>query len=219
MGGNSYDSKHCSFLIALFFFLFYFPFYGYVTSPHDMGRSQSKKSSESNHRHHFVNEEKECISAVWDNLRMSSADSGLYLHQHIFYLYPELIEKFEFSKDKFGNQTSEFLTGKALREHSIRVMDALDSVIVDMLKGKDIHKQMVDIGYSHLKMGVEPRQIEKFLMGVYIGIKEKQQKKDSDQVMLAWKKFFDVLAEGFEDGLKAARDEAGKQLVACLNKD
>jgi len=180
-----------------------------------MGCSQSSKSSEASDRNANTNrpnifkfEEKECIANVWENLRESSADSGLYLLQHFFFLYPEEINKFPFTKDRFGNRNPNYLTGEALRQHSIKVMDALDSVIVDMLQGKDVHKQLVDVGYQHLRMGIEPGEINKLMTAIYDGLKEKEKKKDTDRVMLAWKKLLDVLAEGFEEGLKAARDEA-----------
>ena len=77
-----------------------------------------------------------------------------------------------------------------------------------MLQGNDIHKRMVDVGYDHLKMGIEPGEINKSMTAIYSGLKEKEKKKDTDRVMVAWKKLLDVLAEGFEEGLKAARDEA-----------
>ena len=40
--------------------------------------------------------------------------------------------------------------------------------------------------------------------------KEKEQKEDNHHVMMAWKKLLDALVAGFEEGLKAARDEAGE---------
>ena len=68
---------------------------------------------------------------------------------------------------------------------------------------------MVDIGYDHLRMGIEPGEINKLMTAIYKGLKEKEQKEDNHRVMMAWKKLLDALVAGFEEGLKAARDEAG----------
>jgi len=174
-----------------------------------MGCSRSNQSSEINDENYFRKEEKACIAGSWESIRVNSADSGLCLLQHFFYLYPEEIEKFQFTKDQWGYRYPDYLTSEALRQHSIKVMDALDAVLADMLQGRDIHSRMVDIGYAHLirgRMEIEPGVIKKFLAGIYGGLKIKLQKKDSDAVMLAWKKLFDLLAEGFEEGLKQARD-------------
>ena len=64
---------------------------------------------------------------MWENLRESTEDSGLYVMQHFFYLYPEEVQKFAFNMDSWGNVRSDYLTSRALRDHSIKVMNALDS--------------------------------------------------------------------------------------------
>ena len=75
----------------------------------------------------FTLEETEILGSVWGNLRESTADSGLYILQHFFTLYPGQVEKFEFNLDEYGNVRPNFLISKAIKDHSLVIMNGLDS--------------------------------------------------------------------------------------------
>ena len=83
----------------------------------------SKRIQERN----FCYEELECIRTIWENLRVNTADTGLFIFTQFFSLYPEEIQKYDFNKDEEGNIRPDYLTSKALRKHSVKIIEALDT--------------------------------------------------------------------------------------------
>ena len=69
----------------------------------------------------------EILGSVWGNLRENSVDTGLYILQHFFTVFPEEVVKFQFNMDDHGNIRPNFLTSKSVREHSMKIMNALDA--------------------------------------------------------------------------------------------
>ena len=67
------------------------------------------------------------VGNLWTNLQESSADSGLYIFQRFFDMFPEVVEKFSFAKDKYGNIDPDLMQTKKMRNHAIGVMNKLDA--------------------------------------------------------------------------------------------
>ena len=67
------------------------------------------------------------LSIAWENLRADSVESGLFILAHFFELYPETVYRFDFTKDMYGNAMPDFMKSQRMREHSVKVMGALDA--------------------------------------------------------------------------------------------
>ena len=66
------------------------------------------------------------MSHFWTNLRESNADSGLFIFEHFFTLYPEEMERFDELKDMYGNIQPNYMKEEFIHHHGIKVMDAID---------------------------------------------------------------------------------------------
>ena len=76
------------------------------------------------------------------------------------------------------------------------------------MRGKPVSNRLVTLGATHHKLGIEPGEINKLTTAIYVGIREKTKKHDASHAMKTWKKLLDGLADGFDEGINAARGKA-----------
>ena len=66
------------------------------------------------------------VKNLWTKLQENSADSGLFIFQHFFDMFPEVVEKFSFAKDDYGN-IPDLMQTKKMCNHALGVMNKLDA--------------------------------------------------------------------------------------------
>lgn len=156
----------------------------------------------------FTLEQMECIGSVWKNLRQRSVDNGLYLFQNFLTLYPEEKEKFAFNFDSMGNVLPNFHASHAQKIHSMKIMDAIDAVISEILRDHPIKQRLMDVGYAHYELHATSKDIRKLTTAFYKGVKDLIGiDDDNDRHLVAWKDFLNKIEEGFKEGLLTAERE------------
>ena len=58
---------------------------------------------------------------------MNHPDAGLFLLEKMFLKYPELAKKFDFCRDFFGSYKADAMQTEFMKNHSIKIMNALDT--------------------------------------------------------------------------------------------
>jgi len=156
----------------------------------------------------FSGEELEHICSVWGNLRMNHPDAGLFLLEKMFLKYPELAKKFDFCRDFFGSYKADAMQTEFMKNHSIKIMNALDTVIAGITAQQPMREAVREIGRDHYHKKIDKIHMRQMADGMLEGLKEViGDAKDSTRKLLAWNKLFDMIVEEFGNGLFKAEEE------------
>jgi len=184
-----------------------------------MGCGKSKKKPPEKIESEFTEDEIAILSHFWTNLRESNADSGLFIFEHFFTLYPEEMERFDELKDMYGNIQPNYMKEEFIHHHGIKVMDAIDLVMQGVFKRKpDAFKPVVEVGYDHLDRKIPKESVEKMTIAMLEAIKDLVgNANDRDEEIAAWSKLLNKLYFAFAEGLDKAIAERGEDFDAQTN--
>jgi len=169
----------------------------------------------------LTEEEIQTVKTMWAGLLENSADSGLFIFQNFFELYPEQVHRFSFIRDSQGNPIPNYMKSQAMLQHSAMVMDALDGVITGVFEHDPLLGQMMyNAGYSHHSKNIAKDDIEKLSNSILEVIKLVASCEGSGKAkkVEAWRKLLNIVNERFEQGFGQAENDFAHPETALANQ-
>jgi len=143
------------------------------------------------------------VGNLWTNLRESSADSGLYIFQHWFDMFPEVVERFAFAKDQYGNILLDLMQTKNMRNHAIGVMNKLDAMMMRLFKrDPEVAKLIYDVGVHHQTRNINEDEMTKMSKSIYSAVRDINVGPHSDKELAALHNLLEVVSYHFKRGLR-----------------
>jgi len=179
-----------------------------------MGCSGSKGRSEIEMKKPLEEHEIQIIEKMWAELRENAADSGLFIFQYFFDLYPEETQRFFFITDHKGNVMPNYLKSQRMREHAIKVMNGMDSVMCGVFENNPQLGQMLfDLGYGHYSKNIAKDDIIKLSNSILEVIKwlVSQDGSGKGKKVDAWRKLLHIVNEKFKEGFGQAETDFARQ--------
>jgi len=142
------------------------------------------------------------VKNLWTKLQENSADSGLFIFQHFFDMFPEVVEKFSFAKDEYGNIEPNLMQTKKMRNHAIGVMNNLDAVMTRLFKrDPEVAKLIYDVGVRHQTRNITEDEMTMLGKSIYSAVQDIIGP-NSDKDLAAWQNLLDVVSYHFKRGLR-----------------
>jgi len=141
------------------------------------------------------------VKNLWTKLQENSADSGLFIFQHFFDMFPEVVEKFSFAKDEYGN-IPDLMQTKKMRNHALGVMNKLDAVMTRLFKrDPEVAKLIYDVGVRHQTRNITGDHMTMLSKSIHSAVRDVVGP-HSDKDLAAWQNLLDVVSYHFKQGLR-----------------